>query len=162
MYKAGVDKKKNTEGFHYACNILCRSNEVNFIAMIHNVFPLYVLFFLIYLVIHKSLHRKKVEVNIKNGIGVEDNRIKHIRVKHRQKVLTVITVPDVLTSVVWNFQLCVCIRITELSIYIEQTVLTLWSKMFKSTFLGNSSVICLRMMAHRIKHCVKNTECVKY
>ena len=22
MYKAGVDKKKNTEGFHYACNIL--------------------------------------------------------------------------------------------------------------------------------------------
>lgn len=100
MYKAGVDKKKNTEGFHYACNILCRSNEVNFIAMIHNVFPLYVLFFLIYLVIHKSLHRKKVEVNIKNGIGVEDNRIKHIRVKHRQKVLTVITVP------MFSLQLC--------------------------------------------------------
>ena len=44
MYKAGIDNK-NTEGFHYACNILCVSNEVNFIAMLHNVFILYVLFF---------------------------------------------------------------------------------------------------------------------
>lgn len=120
VYKAGVDNKKNTEGFHYACNILCGSSEVNFIAMLHNVF-ICTLFkksikWYINLYIHK---RKKVEVNIKNGIGVEDNRIKHIRVKHRQKVLTVIIVPDVLTSVVWNFQLCVCIRIIELSIHRE-------------------------------------------
>ena len=45
MYKAGVDNKKNTEGFHYACNSLCGSNEVNVMAMLHNVFTLYVPFF---------------------------------------------------------------------------------------------------------------------